>query len=120
MKALDEKMKAGEKLTDADEQRLQELSERLDAFNDDLSLLAENVKDRIEQKNLYEFESGYKDALSKLSEQLAAQSGDAQALQSLAENPDRSPEDLAKAMEQFRKNSNPFSRRQQQEQKRQQ
>lgn len=99
-------------------QRLAALRQQLDQYAAAAEELADHMRERAEQEDLYDFEQPYKDWLKQTAEQLAGQQQDARSLlDAWHPDPGRTPwtPGMDAAMASFRENDDPFRARRQQE-----
>ncbi|QQE11261.1 hypothetical protein JD969_17455 [Planctomycetota bacterium] len=112
---LQSKVESGQQLTEAEQQKLEELEEALKQYEEQTQKLADDLHERANKKQLYDFEEPYNDSLRKLADQLEAQNKAANELKesaaqckspSLAANQRQQFTDSANS---FRKQKDPFS-----------
>lgn len=114
MEALQEQLKAQQgEPTPEQQKQMQELAEKFEQYRHEALDLAEQMRERSEQNQLYEFERDYKDLLRRTGMELQAQASAAGEMQRALgrENPGQ----MDRALQQFKKQDKPFNQQMQQE-----
>jgi hypothetical protein len=113
LERLLKKQEAGEPLTEADRERMEQLKKQIENFARDAAELAKTLEERAEEMQLYDVEQQYTEELKKLAKELREQSENAEHLSKLLEQQKESAspqmsKELQEAAEQFMKENGPF------------
>ena len=108
MQPLLDQLAAGNELSPEDMQRLEALQAMLEEFEQRAADLQEELEERAEMPELYEFEAPYNEQLRELAEQMAEQRRRAAELREAAEQMQGQPNDRERR-EQFQQQSDNFS-----------
>lgn len=114
MQELQEQIETqGGEPTTEQRESMQQLSEQFESYRRDALELAEQMRERSEQNQLYEFEKQYKDMLRRTGMEMQAQASAAQAMKRALAGGD--PKQTDQAMKQFQQQNRPFDESMQQE-----
>lgn len=98
LQELADQMQAGQPLSETQQQQLEQAQQQLDQAQAKTGELQQQIQERLEQPQLYDLETPYRERLQELGEQLAQQQQTMeqtqQQLDALADNPRPTPESL--------------------------